>query len=116
MTNAINGTPGLAEVPGAGWIAKNESLQNAETELLILVTPRMVRLAPRKDHAIYAGQGALEGPAGAAPLREERRIVQPTLPVPVPPTAPVQPPSAPQQQAPQTQQQPGQPPAGQRPE
>ena len=120
VSNAINGTPGLAEVPGAGWIAKNENLQNQETELLILVTPRMVRLAPRKDHAIYAGQGALEGPAGAAPLREGPRIVQPAPPVQPPPAAPVttplQPPGAPQQQAPQTQQPPGQPPGGQQPE
>lgn len=65
VTNAINGTPGLAEVPGAGLIASDQSVQSQGSELLILVTPRLVRLAPRKDHVIYAGQGSEAGEAGA---------------------------------------------------
>ncbi|HXQ25150.1 MAG TPA: FG-GAP-like repeat-containing protein [Candidatus Acidoferrales bacterium] len=66
LTNAIVGTPGIAAVPAIGLFDQNQNTQNQETELMILVTPRMVRLAPRKDHAIYAGQGSIEGQGGAA--------------------------------------------------
>jgi Bacterial type II and III secretion system protein/FG-GAP-like repeat len=62
--NAINGTPGLATIPELGFFAGDQNKTNTETELLILVTPRMVRYAPRSDHVIYAGQGAPEGPGG----------------------------------------------------
>jgi len=64
---ALNGTPGIAAIPEIGLFAGDQNNQNQDQELLILVTPRMVRLAPRTDHTIYAGQGELEGPGGAAP-------------------------------------------------
>jgi len=76
LTNAIVGTPGIASVPALGLLDQNQNTQNQESELLILVTPRMVRLAPRKDHAIYAGQGSVEGQGGgagpAAPVQAPR--------------------------------------------
>ena len=61
LSNAITGNPGIADIPGIGLLDQNQNAQQQETELLILVTPRMVRLAPRKDHTIYAGQGSVEG-------------------------------------------------------
>lgn len=61
LTNAIIGNPGIAEIPDAGLLDQNQNAQQQDTELLILVTPRMVRLARRKDHTIYAGQGSVEG-------------------------------------------------------
>ncbi|MFY9690199.1 MAG: FG-GAP-like repeat-containing protein [Candidatus Acidiferrales bacterium] len=72
LTNAIAGTPGLAEIPDAGLIASDQSAQREDNELLILVTPRMVRLAPHKDRVIYAGQGSQAGEAvaGTAALGE----------------------------------------------
>ncbi|MGH9737908.1 MAG: FG-GAP-like repeat-containing protein [Candidatus Acidiferrales bacterium] len=75
-TNALNGLPGLGQLPGVQWLSSNQNAQNQRTELLILVTPRMVRLAPRKDQTIYAGQGSSEGQVGGftrggfAPARE----------------------------------------------
>jgi general secretion pathway protein D len=66
LTNAIVGTPGIAAIPAMGLFDQNQNTQNQESELLILVTPRMVRLAPRKDHVIYAGQGSIEGQGGGA--------------------------------------------------
>jgi Bacterial type II and III secretion system protein/FG-GAP-like repeat len=63
-TNALNGLPGLGQLPGVQWLSSDQNAQNQETELLILVTPRMVRLAPRKDQMIYAGQGPPEGAVG----------------------------------------------------
>ncbi len=65
LTNAIAGTPGIAEIPGVGLLAGDHTAQNQTSELLILVTPRMVRLAPRKDRVVYAGQGSAAGEAGA---------------------------------------------------
>lgn len=62
----LSGTPSIAGVPGIGWLAQDQNVANQNTELVILVTPRMVRYAPRENRAIYAGQGSLEGP-GAPP-------------------------------------------------
>ena len=68
VTSAINGTPGLANLPVIGWLGKNQTTQNQDTELLIMITPRMMELTPHKDHVIYAGQGASAGPErGAEP-------------------------------------------------
>ncbi len=75
----VNGTPGIVGLPGLEWLAQNQSIADQNTEIIILVTPRMVRYAPRQDREIYAGQGALEG-SGAAPP-----------PLPVQPAEPAQP-------------------------
>lgn len=116
-TRSANGTPGLGEIPGAGLLAGAEDLQKQDTEVLILMTPRMVALAPRKDHLIYAGRGALEGPGAAqGPTRQERQERPVGAPSQVPPQAQPQPQpptptepepgSQPQQQPPQPQPQP----------
>jgi type II secretory pathway component GspD/PulD (secretin) len=72
LSNAITGTPGIADIPGVGLLDRDQNKQNQDTQLLILVTPRLVRLPQRKDHVIYAGPGSLEGPGGgggeAAPV------------------------------------------------
>jgi hypothetical protein len=65
LTNGIVGNPGISSVPVAGRFDQNQNTQVNDTELLIMVTPRIVRLAPRKDHIIYAGQGSPEGTTGA---------------------------------------------------
>jgi hypothetical protein len=56
-TRAITGAPALAAVPGVGALAGHRDLQKSDTELIIVITPRRVRLAPRVDHTIYAGRG-----------------------------------------------------------
>jgi general secretion pathway protein D len=63
----VNGTPGIVGLPGLGWLAQDQTKSDSSTELLFLVTPRMVRFPSRKDRIIYAGAGALEG-QGAAPV------------------------------------------------
>jgi hypothetical protein len=79
LSNAITGNPGIAEIPALGLLDQNQNAQQQETELLILVTPRMVRLAPRTDHTIYAGQGSAEGEGAGA---VENRFVPPPQQVP----------------------------------
>ena len=138
VTNAINGWPGIGGTPGLGWLAENQNAQNSDSELLILVTPRLVRLAPRTDHVIYAGEGSLDnaapgpaggfappipgnspppqGPGGQVPPQQlGQPPVQPGSPQPVAPGQPNPNQSQPQQPTvapqPNPQQTPGQQPA-----
>lgn len=92
-TNALNGLPGLGQLPGIQWLSSDQNAQNQTTELLILVTPHIVRFTSRKDQVIYAGQGSSEGgtggftragfaPGGAFPPQPAQPPVQtpPTIP------------------------------------
>jgi tetratricopeptide (TPR) repeat protein len=56
-THSITGLPGFAEIPGAGYAfgGRKNSLQ--DTELLILVTPRKLRMADHLTRTIFAGRG-----------------------------------------------------------
>jgi hypothetical protein len=123
LSNAITGTPGVADVPGVGLFDQNQSNQKEESQLLILVTPRLVRLAPRKDHVVYAGQGALEGPGGGEgapvvqpppgqqpppglappPAQAPPAAAPPAEPAPQPPVEPTPQPAAPVQPPPPQQ-------------
>jgi type II secretory pathway component GspD/PulD (secretin) len=76
-SNTANGNPGISDIPGVGLIDKDQNTQDQKTELLILVTPRMMRLAPRKNHRIYAGRGSLETNPGSGTAPEEPAVVPP---------------------------------------
>jgi tetratricopeptide (TPR) repeat protein len=67
-TRAITGLPGFAHA--AGHLAGRRDTQKHATELLFLITPRQLRLAPRTDRSIYAGRGTL------APAAERPQIQQ----------------------------------------
>jgi Bacterial type II and III secretion system protein/FG-GAP-like repeat len=94
----ISGTPGIADLPGIGFLGGTRNTQLQDTELLILVTPRTVALSPRKDHVIYAGRGALEGGAAFIPSRQTRENEQQFRQPNVPPTVTPPPQQPPQQQ------------------
>jgi len=114
-TKTITGIPGLATIPGAGYAfgVRNNTLQ--DTELLILITPRRVRVPKRESHTIYAGRGELggRGSIGANVPLAPQAEPQPNVPneepqsVPVPQPVPEQP--VPEQPVPE-QQPPVQPP------
>jgi hypothetical protein len=90
----LNGTPGIANLPANGLVGGTTSTQFTNTEVLILVTPRIVDSATRhKEHLIYAGRGQLGGPASQGPTIQERRggIVNQVEPHPEPVAAPPQP-------------------------
>ncbi|MFZ1975210.1 MAG: FG-GAP-like repeat-containing protein [Candidatus Acidiferrales bacterium] len=70
---SLNGSPGLGDLPLNSIIGGTTNSQYSNTELLILVTPRLVEMAPRKDHMIYAGRGQLGGPTSLGPSIQERR-------------------------------------------
>ncbi|MGH9795620.1 MAG: FG-GAP-like repeat-containing protein [Candidatus Acidiferrales bacterium] len=90
----IQGWPGLGRAPVAGHLASLRDKDERRTELLILVTPRRIRLAPRRDHQLYAGRDPLGTVRGAPPPDPGLQPV---------PTAP---PPQPQPPAPDTQPQP----------
>src|SRR5271168_1647907 len=104
-TTTLNGTPGIANLPLNGIVGGTTSTQFTNTEVLILVTPRIVDSATRnKEHLIYAGRGQLGGPGSQGPTIQERRgggfvnpVTPPTEPTAAPPeTAPApQPETAP---------------------
>ncbi len=84
QTLSITGLPGAAEVPGLQDLTTNRNPQVQQTELIVVVTPRMVRLAPRILEVFYAGH---ERQSGISPGRQfespdgfERRPVQPFVP------------------------------------
>jgi Flp pilus assembly secretin CpaC len=66
-TRSITGLPGFAEIPGAGYLfgGRRNSLQG--TELLILVTPRKLRLVDHLTRTIFAGRGDTGGRSAAGP-------------------------------------------------
>jgi Bacterial type II and III secretion system protein/FG-GAP-like repeat len=102
-TTTLDGTPGIANLPLSALVGGTTSNQFSNTEVLVLVTPRIVDSATRnKEHLIYAGRGQLGGPGALGPTIQERRgggfvnpVQQPTEPAPTPP----QPEPTPQPQA-----------------
>jgi Flp pilus assembly secretin CpaC len=107
----LSGWPGIASLPGAGYLTGERTANTQDTETLIVITPHVLRLPPRTSAAIYAGRGE---PAEVAPQ------LPPEGPpgIPLPPGVPGQPP--PGRLAPPTvppgipapSQVPGQPPPG----
>jgi len=118
QTNALTGIPGLARIPYAGYLFGSHNDSFSDDELLILITPRKLRVPFRDSPAFYAGRGDMggRGSAGvgapaATPPPEEPRPENPSAPAPVAPSAPgqptlqppVQPPAQPPAQAPPNQ-------------
>jgi hypothetical protein len=60
-TRSITGLPGFAEIPIAGYVFGGRRNSLRDTELLILVTPRKLRLADHLTRTIFAGRGDTGG-------------------------------------------------------
>jgi hypothetical protein len=71
--NAITGTPGLATLGPVGLLAGNSNKQESSTELLILITPRVVRVGPVAGKPIYVGRAPV-GSTGRFPFPFARPI------------------------------------------
>jgi type II secretory pathway component GspD/PulD (secretin) len=74
--SVFTGTPGLSSVPGFALIDRNQNSEKTNKDLLILVTPRMVRRSARKDDRIYAGKGSLDNAVGFGGRFDYRRAVE----------------------------------------
>jgi len=128
LTKTITGIPGIAKLPGAGYLFGQRTNNLTDDELLILVTPRQMSFPTRQSLSIYAGRGEPTGRAGSlgpgVPERpEERRPMLPRTLEPgqpeqqPPPAPPAQPPPVPepQEQQPQPETTPPPSPTGQHP-
>src|SRR5881394_469850 len=78
-THSITGLPGFAELPVAGYAFGGVHTSSQDTELLILVTPRKLRLADHLTRAIFAGRGetGTHGPAAPGTLQSPAPPPQP---------------------------------------
>ena len=68
-SKGIAGIPGLARLPLLGRLFGAHSDGKNKTELVLFVTPRVIRNISLPDSAISTGLGGLEGDPGAEPLR-----------------------------------------------
>ena len=121
---STSGLPWTSTIPGIGLLTGEDTANFQQSELLILVTPRALRLPPHDVPAVYAGRGEPStppspppgpavppqpGPAGAPNPNLPPQIGRPPFsPGAQPGQAPgtvVQPPQQPQQQPDQQQRQ-----------
>lgn len=99
VTEALNKFPGLGEAPVVGALFRSTEFQNDQTELMFVVTPRLVtplmgavpvptdnHVVPTRTDVILNGKGEGAEPAPVAP---------PPRPVSVMPLPPLPPPGAP---------------------
>lgn len=83
VTETIKRFPGLGEVPVVGALARSSEFQNDQTELLFVITPRMVKpltesprlptdnhVVPSRAEVIFNGALESSTPAPVAPLSE----------------------------------------------
>jgi Flp pilus assembly secretin CpaC len=66
-TKALSGIPGLSSIPGLSQVLANHTIDKSDTELLILITPRNMRMPDHLSRTIYAGRGDPGGRSGAGP-------------------------------------------------
>ena len=103
-TRSIAGLPGFANVPVLryGFSSKSHAFQ--DTELLIVITPRRLRLADHLTRTIYAGRGDVGRGSAGPGFRGTPAPTLPQQPQPRPEQPPLQQPQPPQQPPPQPQQ------------
>jgi tetratricopeptide (TPR) repeat protein len=109
-TKALTGLPGLAQIPGAGYLFGSHNNSFTDDQLLILITPRRMRSPDHDSRKIYAGRGdpAGRGAAGTSAPAAPPTTVEPE-PRPENPPAPA-PGTVPPAQAPPAQPPPQEPP------
>jgi hypothetical protein len=93
VSNTANGWPYVSSVPGLGMLGSVQGKTDQDSDIVVMITPRLVDFTPRKDHMIYAGRGAPEGEGGGGFGGREGGA-----PVNVPPQGQPQPPAQPQPQ------------------
>lgn len=86
---SISGLPGLAPAPIGGLLAGRLQSRPRDTELIIMITPRQLRLMPTAGRALYAGRGDEPVPHGGSegqPVTPQPGGLPPTpgAPQPVP--------------------------------
>jgi general secretion pathway protein D len=83
-TQTVSGLPGLSQIPILGYLFSSQHRERIETEVLVMLTPRVIRLPER------AAESGKEVPVGAG-------ATAPTVPTTPGPEMPPQPEAAPEQ-------------------
>jgi general secretion pathway protein D len=65
VSTSLNGWPYVSSVPGVGMLGSLQGKMDQDSDILVMITPRLVEFSPRKDHLIYAGRGTGEGEGGS---------------------------------------------------
>src|SRR5262249_35434650 len=66
QTLSVTGWPGVTEIPGLNQILDGQAPMDQSAELVVMVTPRNVRLVPHSAQQLYAGHERQSGvPTGA---------------------------------------------------
>ncbi len=84
-TRSITGLPGFAQIPILGYAFGSRKNSVQDTEFLILVTPRKLRLADRFSRTIFAGRGDTSGRGATSPGTLQSPAPEPLQPQPPPP-------------------------------
>ena len=93
-TRTLSGIPGLLHVPGVSQVIASHNKTDTDTEFLILITPRNMRVPDKSSRTIYAGRGEPSGRssvgAGGGPTGREREEFrpEPQQPTETPPPGP----------------------------
>lgn len=92
----LNGWPGLAKIPGIRYLFSTENVETQEDEVLIVLTPRVVRL-PDWTRAnlrpIYSGTESFPGARREVDVKAPTANPNPQLPPATPPAGQQPPPS-----------------------
>ncbi|HEX3377736.1 MAG TPA: FG-GAP-like repeat-containing protein [Candidatus Acidoferrales bacterium] len=88
-----SGLPWISTEPGIGLLTGEDTTNDQESELLILVTPRALRAPPHEVPAVYAGRGEPSSAPSAGPSAPQVPVgvPQPGQPGAVNPNQPPQP-------------------------
>ena len=90
-----NKVPGLGDMPVLGRLFSNHNTTNTRTEIVLLITPRLIRNLVRPDASVIEFAAGTEASASGGPLGGvSGSVPQPFVPAPAaftPPAQPVQP-------------------------
>jgi general secretion pathway protein D len=85
--SSANRIPGLGSLPAVGRLFGNQADNVSKTEIVLLITPRVVRNLARPDSRVAEFLSGTEAAAGAAPLRLQTIAPPAAEPTTAPPDA-----------------------------
>jgi general secretion pathway protein D len=86
-----NKVPGLGDMPVLGRLFSNHNTTNTRTEIVLLITPRLIRNLVRPDASVIEFAAGTEASAGGGPLGGVSIAPPPFVPAPAAFTPPPQP-------------------------